>query len=114
MIKRVYETPSDGDGYRLLVDRLWPRGVSKERARLDEWCKEVAPSTELRKWFGHAPERFELFSERYREELVGREALLERLREIAASQRLTLVIGAKDPRYNHARVLRDLLEKESS
>ncbi len=112
VIKRVYEEPSEEDGYRLLVDRLWPRGITKERARLDAWNRDVAPSTELRKWFGHAPERFEAFAARYRAEMAERGELLQALREIAVSGRLTLVIAAKNPRINHAAVLRDILLNE--
>lgn len=107
VIKRVYEKPTAEDGYRVLVDRLWPRGVAKARAELDEWCKDVAPSPELRVWFAHRADRFEEFSQRYGAELASSEAseeLLERA-DAAGAQRLTLVYAAKDPEVNHALVL---------
>lgn len=108
-IKRAYEKPSGADGYRVLVDRVWPRGVSKDDAALDEWLKDVAPSAALRRWFGHDPQRFEEFARRYREE-VERSGALDRLR---ACQRehdvVTLVYGAKDTEHNQAVVLRSLL-----
>ena len=108
-IKRVYDGADPADGYRILVDRLWPRGESKEAAHLDEWLKEVGPSTELRTWFGHQPERFEEFAKRYRAELDGSPAL-ETLRGLCAEQpTVTLVYGAKDTEHNQAVVLRDLL-----
>ena len=102
-IKRIYDEPSDKDGYRVLVDRLWPRGISKKDANLDEWNKEIAPSTELRKWFDHKAERFDEFTRLYREEE------LNRLRTIAKKNDITLLYGAKNPKINHAVVLRDLL-----
>ncbi len=112
VIKRAYEQASGEDGYRALVDRLWPRGVSRARAELDEWCKDVAPSAELRVWFGHEPERFEEFSARYTEELKASgapAALLERA-EASGNQRLTLVYAAKDARNDHVTVLADYLD----
>lgn len=110
-IKRIYDEPSDKDGYRVLVDRLWPRGVSKEKAKLDEWLKELAPSTELRKWFDHKDERFEEFSKLYRYELTAKEIELEKLRAISEKEHLTLLYGAKDKQLNQAVVLRDVLLK---
>ncbi|MGO1834474.1 probable uroporphyrin-III c-methyltransferase [Actinomycetales bacterium JB111] len=108
-IKRVYEEAEASDGYRVLVDRLWPRGVSKERAEIDEWLKDVAPSPDLRTWFGHRPERFEEFAERYAAELDGSPAL-EHLRELVGEHdTVTLVIAAKDPEHNHGLVLLDQL-----
>jgi uncharacterized protein YeaO (DUF488 family) len=108
-IKRVYEEAEADDGYRVLVDRLWPRGVSKDRAEIDEWLKDVAPSPDLRTWFGHRPERFDEFAERYAAELDGAPAL-EHLRElVGAHDTVTLVIAAKDPEHNHALVLLDQL-----
>lgn len=108
-LKRVYEDPSAEDGYRVLVDRLWPRGVSKERAEIDEWLKDVAPTPDLRTWFGHKPERFAQFSERYAAELDGSPAL-EHLRELVKEHdTVTLVIAAKDPEHNHGLVLLDQL-----
>ena len=110
-IKRIYETPSETDGYRILVDRLWPRGVSKKEAKLDEWNKDIAPSTELRKWFNHKEEHFEEFARRYYEELRAKPEELCRLKTIANSKVITLLYGAKDSKINQAVVLRDLLLK---
>lgn len=110
-LKRVYDEQSPSDGYRVLVDRLWPRGVSKEKLRLDEWCKEVAPSTELRQWFGHDPDKFTEFEERYRAELESDDAsqAVEHLRKVAAKGALTLLFAAKNADHNHAVVLRNVL-----
>ena len=108
-IKRIYDEPSDDDGYRILVDRLWPRGVSKDDAKLDEWDKEIAPSSELRKWFDHKEERFEEFSKRYREELKDKENELGKLREIAKKETLTLLYAAKNSEINQAVVLKEVL-----
>lgn len=108
-IKRIYEPAAADDGYRVLVDRLWPRGVSRERARLDEWARTLAPSDTLRKWFGHAPERFEEFCSRYRTELAGHGEAIEELRGRAETGRLTLVYAARDPEHNNAAVLAGLL-----
>lgn len=110
-IKRIYDKPLESDGFRVLVDRLWPRGVSKEIAKLDEWNKELAPSNELRKWFDHKDERFTLFSKLYKEELLAKDEELERLRAISNKKPLSLLYGAKDPKVNHAIVLRDVLLK---
>ena len=90
-LKRIYDDPSADDGYRVLVDRLWPRGVSKEVAKLDEWDKELAPSTELRKWFDHKEERFDEFARRYREELKDKKEALDNLREKAKNKTLCLL-----------------------
>lgn len=111
-IKRIYDKPSDNDGYRVLVDKFWPRGVTKLRANLDEWNKEVAPSTALRKWFDHKADRFEEFSLRYQEELLLKEEELNRLRTIAKSESITLLYGAKNPKVNHAIVLKNILTKK--
>ena len=108
-VKRVYDPPEPQDGYRVLVDRLWPRGVSRERAHLDEWARDLAPSDQLRKWFGHAPERFEQFRSRYLEELAGHEEHLGALRAQAERGPLTLVYAARDERHNDAVVLAELL-----
>lgn len=111
-IKRIYETPSAEDGFRVLVDRLWPRGVSKEKAALDSWLKDVAPSPELRVWFGHKPERFEEFKARYLDELAHNAAAQD-LADIARKHtNLTLLYGAHDPVINHAAVLRDYLAEQ--
>ena len=110
-IKRAYDAPDDGDGYRVLVDRIWPRGVRREAAHLDAWLKEIAPSTELRKWFGHDPAKWEEFQARYRAELEAperREALNELL-EHARRGVVTLVYGARDTMHNNAMALRNLL-----
>ena len=115
-IKRVYEQAADEDGVRILVDRLWPRGVSKERAALSGWLKEVAPSPDLRRWWHHDPERFEDFARRYRTELDDNPALEDLLSIVREHDRTTLVYAAKDPAVNHALILRDYirqaLEKE--
>lgn len=107
-IKRAYQAPEAGDGQRVLVDRIWPRGVSKDEARIDAWLKDVAPSTALRKWFGHRPERWEGFRERYLEELKANPAV-ETLRQIMAGGPTTLVYRAKDEAHNQAVVLAEFL-----
>lgn len=108
-IKRIYEDPESADGYRILIDRLWPRGVSKEDAKLDEWNKELSPSTELRKWFDHTPERFEEFKKRYREELESHKEELNRLYTLAKSNTVTLLYAAKNEKINNAVVLKEIL-----
>jgi len=110
-LKRAYDPAEPRDGYRVLVDRLWPRGVSKERARLDEWARELAPSAELRTWFGHDPERFAEFERRYRAELTAHEEKLDELRRRAREGALTLVYGARDEVHNDAVVLAELLRE---
>jgi len=113
-LKRVYEPYDETDGCRILIDRLLPRGISKEAARLTYWFKEIAPSSELRKWFCHKPELFEEFNVKYLDELRTDEQKLEDIRqifEIASSERVTLLYGAKDPVYNHAQVLMDELTR---
>lgn len=110
-IKRIYDPPGDADGYRVLVDRLWPRGVSKERARLDLWLKEVAPSGPLRTEFAHMQERFEDFRSAYEAELAENPAV-ETLRRIGTEHaRVTLLFGARDVETNHARVLLEFLQR---
>ena len=115
-IKRVYEQAADEDGIRILVDRLWPRGVSKERAALSGWLKDVAPSPDLRRWWHHDPDRFEDFARRYRTELDDNPALEDLLSIVREHDRTTLVYAAKNPAVNHALILRDYirqaLEKE--
>jgi uncharacterized protein YeaO (DUF488 family) len=110
-IKRVYDGPSMTDGQRVLVDRVWPRGMSREKAALDEWCKAVAPSSDLRKWYGHDPERFEEFSRRYRAELDDGEpaVALAHLQDLADSGPLTLLTASKATDISQAAVLADLL-----
>ena|SRR5690349_11395619 len=110
-IKRIYDEPSKEDGFRVLVDRLWPRGVSKERAALDEWNKDIAPSTDLRVWFGHKPELFDEFSARYREELKHNPTMTAFKKEAEKHAEITLLYAAHDPKINHAAVLRDFLSK---
>ena len=113
-IKRVYDPADDGDGFRVLVDRLWPRGVSKERARVDLWLKEVAPSTELRQWFHHEERLFEEFAARYRAELDANGEAVRELRDVVGQHPVvTLVYGAKDEEHNQAVVLRDHLAAPS-
>lgn len=110
-VRRVYEEPSREDGTRVLVDRVWPRGMSKDTAQLDEWARDVAPSTDLRRWYGHDPDRFTEFEERYRSELKSGEAgeALSRLRDLASSGRLTLLTATKDVGLSQAAVLADVL-----
>ena len=108
-IKRAYLPPSAEDGVRVLVDRLWPRGLRKSEAAIDHWLKDLAPSTELRRWFGHDPRRWEEFRRRYAAELASRADLLDELREIAREKPVTLVFAARDELQNQAVVLRDLL-----
>ena len=111
--RRAYVPAGPGDGYRVLIDRLWPRGVSKDELALDLWAKELAPSDELRRWFGHDPRRWEGFVERYRRELrapAARERLAELARR-AAQGAVTIVYGARDERYNNATVVRDEIER---
>lgn len=112
--KRIYDDYSDEDGYRVLVDRLWPRGVSKEEARLDEWLKEIAPSTELRKWFDHDPDKFTDFRKRYENELEENDKTVDDLLRKAEQQPLTLLYAAKDEQHNHAAVLKDFLRDRIS
>jgi uncharacterized protein YeaO (DUF488 family) len=107
-IKRIYEPPAASDGLRILVDRVWPRGVTKQEAALDHWMKEAGPSTALRKWFGHKPERWTEFRTRYRKELSGSAALKE-LRALTKGRRATLLYGAHDTEHNQAVVLAALL-----
>lgn len=108
-IKRAYDPPESDDGYRVLIDRLWPRGVSRERADLDEWERELAPSNELRRWFGHDPTRFDEFRKRYRRELEAHADKLNELRGRASRGPVTLVYGARDREHNDAVVLAEAL-----
>lgn len=110
-IKRAYQEPEDEDGFRILVDRLWPRGISKEKAKLDLWLKDVAPSNELRKWFGHDPEKWPEFQEKYNEELKSMKTSLSKIKDLEKENNtVTLVYGAKDQEHNNAVVLRDKLK----
>ena len=105
-VKRVYEAPSSGDGMRVLVDRLWPRGLTKEKAHVDLWLKALAPSTALRKWFNHDPEKWEEFQQRYVQELRQQPAALERLTQLIDSGPATLLYGSKEERFNDAMALK--------
>src|SRR5699024_8236365 len=111
-IKRIYEDPANNDGYRVLVDRIWPRGVSKEEAGLDDWVKEIAPTDELRKWFDHDPDKFDKFKKRYKKELEAHEDTLKELAEKSTKKKLTLLYGAKDEKHNQAVVLKEVLENK--
>jgi uncharacterized protein YeaO (DUF488 family) len=110
-IKRAYESASRDDGYRVLIDRLWPRGISRRRAEIDDWIRELSPSTPLRQWFGHDPERFEEFRRRYIEELRAQRPLLTALRRRARDGRVTLVYSAHDTEHNDAVVLAEVLNR---
>jgi uncharacterized protein YeaO (DUF488 family) len=107
-VKRAYDPPEPDDGLRILVDRLWPRGLKREHAKIDLWLKDAAPSTELRRWFGHDPARWGGFQERYRAELEGSAALAELRDVVSRNPRVTLVFGARDGAHNNAVVLRSL------
>ena len=109
--RRAYDDIADNDGYRVLIDRLWPRGVAKEDLELDEWCKDIAPSEDLRKWFDHDPEKWDDFQKRYRRELDSNE-VCEALIGHARKGRVTLIYGAKDEDHNNAIVLRDYLKEK--
>lgn len=109
-LKRIYEQPADSDGLRILVDRLWPRGVSKERAALDGWHKDIAPSNELRKWFGHDPRKWSAFQKKYRAEIFANQPALDELRALVRQHKtVTLLFAAKDEAHNEAVVLKKLL-----
>ncbi|WP_107994682.1 DUF488 domain-containing protein [Trichococcus paludicola] len=114
-MKRIYESPAEADGFRILVDRLWPRGIKKEAAQLDAWLKDSAPSPDLRKWFDHDPDKFTAFKERYEEELVMNPqtsaTVMKILKQLETTD-VTLVYAARDPEINHVVVLRDFLEKQ--
>ena len=110
-IKRIYDEYEATDGYRILVDRLWPRGISKDKAHVDEWVKEIAPSSELRQWFNHQPERFAAFESKYKQELKENAELLAAIKKRAKQQQVTLLYGAKDEVHNQAQVLLELLKK---
>lgn len=112
-LRRAYDPPSSGDGYRVLVDRVWPRGRSRASLRLDEWARELGPSDELRRWFGHDPARWDEFQGRYRVELAEpqRAAMLDALAARARLGSVTIVFGARDPEHNQAQVIGDELER---
>ena len=110
-LRRAYEIPSDGDGLRVLVERLWPRGLTKAQAALDHWAKDVAPSPELRAWYGHRPERWPEFPQRYRAELESNRAALDELRRLCEGRKVTFVFAAKDETRNSAVLLKAFLEE---
>lgn len=112
-IKRVYDAPDGDDGTRILVDRLWPRGLTKERACVDVWLKDIAPSTELRKWFGHDPAKWEQFRERYHRELEANVNLVSLLKEKLKGGAVTLLFAAKDAEHNEAVALQEWLNRRS-
>ncbi len=109
-IKRVYDAPSHDDGKRILVDRLWPRGLKKEEARVDEWMKEIAPSTELRQWFGHDPDKWGEFKKRFFKELRGRQDLTDSIINAAREGTVTLLYGSKEEHYNNAVALKEYID----
>lgn len=113
-IKRIYAPVAEGDGYRILVDRLWPRGVSKVAARIDLWMRDIAPSTALRQWFNHDPAKWEEFCERYRTELREQQPLLDTVRQQAKEGPVTLVYSARDERFNQAVVLQLVLKQSTT
>ena len=110
-IKRAYAEVLASDGKRILVDRLWPRGIKKQDAQIDMWPKEITPSTELRKWYAHDPEHWEIFQQRYTVELVQQAKTLQQIRKIAEQEQVTLITAAKSKDYNHVIVLKQLLEQ---
>jgi uncharacterized protein YeaO (DUF488 family) len=112
--KRAYAPPAEGDGTRVLIDRLWPRGVTRAAAAIDHWFRELAPSTELRKWFGHDPARWDEFRRRYTAELTQHEEQLDQLLRIAAQGPLTLIYGARDEHHNDAAVLQGVLARRAA
>lgn len=111
-LKRIYNDYSEEDGYRILLDRLWPRGIKKENAYIDLWLKEIAPSTELRKWFNHEEEKFLTFREKYLNELKENQEIFEELKNIVRKhKRVTFLFAAKNEQYNHTTLLKDLLDE---
>ena len=113
-VKRVYEGAANDDGYRVLVDRLWPRGLTKEKAQVDLWMKEIAPSDALRKWYGHEPEKWPEFEKRYRAELAKKKDLLAQIKQLQKEHgKVTLLFGRKDEKQNQAVVLADVLKGKS-
>ena len=111
-LKRIYEHPGESDGKRILVDRLWPRGVSKKEAKVDLWLKEVAPSPALRRWFGHDPAKWTEFRRRYRDELEENATAVDELKKVIGRSNATLLYGARDEEHNHTIVLKAFIEKK--
>lgn len=112
-VKRVYEPSQSSDGKRVLIDRLWPRGLTKEKAKVDLWLKDIAPSTELRKWFGHDPAKWNEFKKRYHAELKENSEAVSKMMDTLKNGKVTLVYGAKDEEHNDAVVLKEYLEKNT-
>ena len=110
-LKRVYEKPDKGDGVRILVDRLWPRGLSKKKAQVDFWLKEIAPTSELRKWFRHDPKKWDEFQKRYEQEIRRKDDLMKILKRRARQGAITLIYAARDEKHNEAVVLKHFLER---
>jgi uncharacterized protein YeaO (DUF488 family) len=110
-LKRAYDPPARGDGYRVLVDRIWPRGVTKDELEVDAWLKDLAPSTGLRRWFGHDPKKWDEFRQRYARELEPHADALDQLAQRAREAHLTLIFGAKDTEHNNAAALKEYLER---
>ena len=108
-IKRIYDPPTEDDGFRILVDRLWPRGLTKEKAKVDLWLKEIAPSDKLRKWFSHDPKKYEEFKRRYAKELEDKSEILKRIKSESKKGTITILFSAKDTEHNNATVLKELL-----
>ncbi|SDW64447.1 Uncharacterized conserved protein YeaO, DUF488 family [Marinococcus luteus] len=116
-LKRIYQAPEQDDGYRILIDGVWPRGIAKDKAKVDEWSRDVAPSKELRQWFSHDPDKFGEFKEKYRQELQQNNEQAEALDQLKKTVRehqkqVTLVFAAKEETYNHARVLKEILDRQ--
>jgi uncharacterized protein YeaO (DUF488 family) len=111
--KRIYDPPEPGDGYRVLVDHIWPRGVSREAAQLDEWRRELAPTDELRKWFDHVPQRFQEFRLRYRDELAAQSELLDDLRRRAQTHPVTILYAARNRDHNNGVVVAELIRDQT-
>ncbi len=110
-IKRIYDSASPDDGKRIYIDRLWPRGMKKEEVKIDEWLKEISPSDDLRKWFGHDPSKYEEFKKRYKKELEKHLDILERIKKEGKRKTVTLLFSAKDEEHNNATVMREILSK---
>ncbi len=108
-IKRIYDPASPQDGKRIYIDRLWPRGMKKEEVKIDEWLKEISPSDDLRKWFGHDPSKYEEFKKRYTKELEEHSEILEKIKKEAKRKTVTLLFSARDEEHNNATVMREIL-----
>jgi len=110
-IKRIYDKPKKEESFRILVDRLWPRGLSKEKAQVDLWLKEIAPSDKLRKWFSHDPKKWDSFKKKYKIELKDKQELVEKIKKIEKKKTITLLYSAKDEEHNNAIVLKEYIKK---